>query len=87
MTIPAALADVRDQRPEALDELGKLANVVEQIDATRAVTDRLLAERRSLWKRARQLNPPVSWADLARVSGTSEVTVIQAVQGRTAKKR
>ncbi len=84
--MPATLPDdVREERPEALDQLVQLAEVVEQIGSTESVRERLMVERLGLWKTLRGLDPPVSWADMARVCGISEVTIIQAVNGRKAK--
>ena len=75
-------ADVREQRPPARAKLTKLAGVVEQVTATNAVLDQLMARRRTLWTELRKMDPPTTWADIARVSGVSEVTVIQVVNGR-----
>lgn len=79
--MPTAL-DVRETRPDAKAKLRKLADIVEQIASTTTVADRLMARRLAHWKALRALDPPVSWADIARVSGVDSVTVIQAVQGR-----
>lgn len=81
-TLPA---DVREQRDPARAKLAELAEVVEQISSTESVRERLMARRLALWKALRQLDPPVSWADMARVCAISEVTIIQAVQGRKPK--
>lgn len=79
----ATLPDtVRDERRDARRKLTKLAEVVAALDAT----DRLKAQRLRLWNELRELDPPVSWADIARVSGVDSVTVIQAVQGRGGSK-
>lgn len=82
MPTPTLADDVREQRSDARTKLGKLAGVVEQIDSTNSVLDQLMARRLTLWRGLRALDPPVSWADIGRVSGVSEVTVIQAVNGR-----
>lgn len=82
----ATLADdVREKRDAARTKLAKLAEIVEQVTSTSAVLDRLMARRLNAWRELRELDPPVSWADIGRVSGCSEVTVIQAVQGRKPK--
>lgn len=84
-TTAALPPDVREQRDPARAQLAELAEVVEQIGSTSSVQDRLMAQRLALWKALRALDPPVSWADMARVCGISEVTIIQAVQGRKPK--
>lgn len=79
--------DITEARPEAVTHLGHLLTVVEQIASTTSVVDRMMARRLHLWRTLRQLDPPVSWANMARASGVSEVTIIQAVQGRGSKKQ
>jgi hypothetical protein len=78
---PTALDNVKEERPDARRKLTKLAGVVDELGRT----ERLKEQRLSLWRALRELDPPVSWADIARVSGVDSVTVIQAVQGRSAK--
>lgn len=75
----ATLPDnVRDERRDARRKLSRLAEVVAALDDA----ERLKAKRLQLWHELRALDPPVSWADIARVSGVNSVTVIQAVEGR-----
>ena len=80
MTTPPPLDTVRDTRPEVLRDLRKLLGIVEQLDSTNAVAERLTARRLASWVRLREMDPPVSWADIARISHIDSVTVIQTMQ-------
>ena len=80
MPTPPPLDSIRDSRPDAKRELKRLLGIVEQLDSTNAVAERLTARRLASWVRLREMDPPVSWADIARISHIDSVTVIQTMQ-------
>lgn len=80
MPTPTLADDVREKRDPARAKLRQLAGVIEQIDGTNKVLDKLMAKRLKLWRAGVEMG--VSYADLARVSGVSDVTIHQAVNGR-----
>ena len=82
MTTPPPLDTVRDTRPEVLRDLRKLLGIVEQLDSTRKVSDRLTERRNAIWERLVEMDPPVRWADVARVSHVDSVTIIQTMKRR-----
>lgn len=85
MPTPELPEAVREQRPEVLAELTELVGVSAALAENATDREQIMADRLARWKRLRALDPPVSWADIARVCGVDSVTVIQAVEGRKSK--
>lgn len=84
--MPTAL-DVRETRSNAKAALRRLSQVVDEMDEATEVRNRVKVRRLRQWQKLRALDPPVSWADIARVSHVDPVTVIQAVNGRGGSSR
>lgn len=77
---------MRDERPEALDLLGRVVRTVRRRRNAAARAERDLLERDELFYQAvEEMDPPVRWADLARAADCNPVTVIDAV--KRAKRR
>lgn len=81
-TADPLLPTVRDDRLEVRRDLRKLLGIVEQLHSTRAVSDQLTERRNAIWERLSTMDPPVRWADLAKVSGVDSVTIIQTTKRR-----
>lgn len=76
---------MRDDRPEALDLLGRVVRTVRRRRNAEARAERDLLARDALFCEAVEMDPPIRWADLARAADCNPVTVIDAV--KRAKRR
>lgn len=79
MTRPRLPDGMRDQRPEALDLLGRVVRTVRRRRNAEERAQRDLIERDALIVAARdEMDPPIKWADLARAAECNDVTVMDA---------
>lgn len=85
MTPPRLPDGMRDERPEALDLLGRVVATVRRRRGRLAAAEADLLERDDLFVEAVEMDPPIKWADLARAADCNPVTVIDAV--KRAKRR
>lgn len=80
MTPPRLPDGMRDERPEALDLLGRVVATVRRRRGRLAAAEADLLERDDLFCEAVEMDPPIKWADLARAADCNPVTVIDAVK-------
>ena len=77
---PELAESIREARPEMRERLADLSVLVSSIADTEEHLAELRARRLERW---RELSSEgVSWADLSRISGVADATIIQAVNGR-----
>lgn len=75
-------------RAATLDEagvLGRLAELAPVISEHTTALEEAYAERLALYRRARELDPPVPFGRVGEAAGVTEVAVIQAIRKSDAK--
>lgn len=60
--------------------LGELQVIARELDRLERAKQKAYDRRMALWRRARKLNPALSWATIARASGVTEAAVAQGMK-------